>query len=110
MGIHILVKKNHLTTSLTRSLNIDILNSCYITYTRYRRCLRLLRSTFLAKQFQHHILCSRKDRVVRASKEVLHKLQFFVELLHSKVCEAVLNTPIEKKTSRATPRYYLYPS
>jgi len=31
---------------------------------------------------------------VRASKEVLHKLQFFVELLHGGVCGAVPNTPI----------------
>jgi len=31
--------------------------------------------------------------VVRAPKEVLHKLQFFVELLHGGVCGAVPNTP-----------------
>jgi hypothetical protein len=42
---------------------------------------------FLAKQFQLHALCSRKNgRVVRALKEVLHKLQFFMELLHGGVC------------------------
>jgi hypothetical protein len=55
--------------------------------------LGLLRSTFfssaprfLAKRFQLHALSSRKKGgVVRASKEVLHKLQFFVELLHGGV-------------------------
>jgi len=31
---------------------------------------------------------------VRAPKEVLHKLQFFVELLHDGVCGAVPNTPL----------------
>ena len=53
-------------------------------------CLGLLRSTFfsfapcvLAKRFQLHALCLRKKGgVVRAPEEVLHKLQFFVELLH----------------------------
>ena len=44
---------------------------------------------FLAKQFQLHALSSRKKGgVVKAPKEVLHELQFFVELLHSGVCEA----------------------
>jgi hypothetical protein len=58
--------------------------------------LELLRSTFfssaphfLAKWFQLHALCSRKKGgVVRAPKEVLHELQFFVELLHGGVCGA----------------------
>jgi len=50
---------------------------------------------FLAKRFQLHALSSRKKGgVVRAPKEVLHKLQFFVELLHDGVCGAVPNTPI----------------
>jgi len=49
---------------------------------------------FLAKRFQLHALSSRKKGgVVRAPKEVLHKL-FFVELLHSRVCGAVPNTPL----------------
>ena len=56
-------------------------------------CLGLLCSTFfssapcfLAKRFQLHALSSRKkNRVVRAPKEVLYKLQFFVELLHGGV-------------------------
>ena len=44
---------------------------------------------FLAKQFQLHALYSRKKGgVVGAPKEVLHKLQFFVELLHGGVCGA----------------------
>ena len=68
-----------------------------------RGCLGLLRSTFfsfaprfLAKRFQLHALCSRKKGgVVRAPKKVLHKLQFFVELLHGRVCGAVPNTPYE---------------
>jgi len=56
---------------------------------------------FLAKRFQLHALSSRKKSgVVRAPKEVLHKLQFFVELLHGgvyggRVCGAVPNTPYE---------------
>jgi len=63
---------------------------------KLRGCLGLLRSTFFssaprfsAKQFQLHALCSRKNSgVVRAPKEVLHKLQFFVKLLHGGVCGA----------------------
>jgi len=55
-----------------------------------RGVLRLLWSTFfnsdscfLAKWFQLHALSSRKNGgVMRAPKEVLHKLQFFVELLY----------------------------
>jgi len=44
---------------------------------------------FLAKRFQLHALSSRKNgEVVRAPKELLHKLQFFVELLYGGVCEA----------------------
>jgi len=66
-----------------------------------RGCLGLLCSTFfssapcfLAKRFQLHALSSRKKSgVVRAPKEVLHKLQFFVELLHGGVYGAVPNTP-----------------
>ena len=66
-----------------------------------RACLGLLRSTFfssalyfLAKRFQLHALCSRKKGgVVRAPKEVLHKLQFFMELLHGRVCRAEWNSP-----------------
>jgi len=55
---------------------------------------------FLAKQFQLHALSSRKnDGVVRASKEVLHELQFFVELLHGRVCGA------EFVQQRQTPLY-----
>jgi hypothetical protein len=42
----------------------------------------------VAKQVQLHPLCSRKKiGVVRAPKGVLHKLQFFLELLHSGVSE-----------------------
>jgi len=67
----------------------------YITDT-FRGCLGLLCSMFfsfapyfLAKQFQLHALSSRKNgEVVRAPKEVLHELQFFMELLHSGVCGA----------------------
>jgi hypothetical protein len=41
---------------------------------------------FVAKRFQLHALCSRKNGgVVRAPKVVLHKLQVFVELLYGKV-------------------------
>jgi hypothetical protein len=48
---------------------------------------------FLAKQFQLHVLCSRKkNEVVRARKEVLHKLYFFVKLLRGRVCGAVPNS------------------
>jgi len=44
-------------------------------------------SRFLAKRFQLH--GSRKNGgVVRASKDVLHKLQFFMELLYGGVCGA----------------------
>jgi len=50
---------------------------------------------FLAKQFHLHALSSRKNGgVVKAPKEVLHELQFFVELLHSRVRGAVSNTPL----------------
>ena len=55
---------------------------------------------FLAKRFQLHALSSRKKGgVVRAPKELLHKLQFFCGAapqwsLWSRVCEAVPNTPI----------------
>jgi len=34
----------------------------------------------------------KKSGVVRAPKEVLHELQFFVELLYGEVCGAVPNT------------------
>ena len=62
----------------------------------FRGCLGLLCSMFfssapcfLAKRFQLHALCSRKKGgVVRAPKEILHKLQFFVKLLHGGVCGA----------------------
>jgi len=41
---------------------------------------------FLAKRFQLHALSSRKKGgAVRAPKEVLNELQFFVELLHDGV-------------------------
>jgi hypothetical protein len=61
-----------------------------------RGSLGLLYSTFfspalcfLAKQFQLYALSSRKNGgVVRAPKEALHELQFFVELLHGGVCGA----------------------
>ena len=44
---------------------------------------------FLAKRFQLHAPSSRKKgEIVRAPKKVLHKLQFFMELLHGGVCEA----------------------
>ena len=59
-------------------------------------CYTFFSSTpyFLVKQFQLHAFSSRKKGgVVRAPKEVLHKLQFFVELLHGGVCGAVPNTP-----------------
>ena len=68
----------------------------------FRECLEMPRSMFfssapcfLAKRFQLHALCSRKNGgVVRAPKEVLHKLQFFIELLYGGVCGAVPNTPL----------------
>ena len=68
---------------------------------KLRGCLGLLRPTFfssasrcLAKRFQLHALCSTKmGGVVRAHKEVLHKLQVFVELLNGGVFGAVPNTP-----------------
>jgi hypothetical protein len=58
-------------------------------FSELRGCLGLLCSTFfssaprfLAKRFQLHALSSRKKSwVVRAPKEVLHELQFFVKLL-----------------------------
>ena len=44
---------------------------------------------FLAKRFQLHTLSSRKKGgVVRTPKEVLHRLQFFMELLYDGVCGA----------------------
>jgi len=50
---------------------------------------------FLDKQFLLHTLTSRKKSgAVRAPKEVLHKLQFFVELLYGGVCGAVSNNPL----------------
>jgi len=69
--------------------------------TDAKGCLGLLCSTFfssapcfLAKRFQLHALSSRKmGGVVRAPKEILHKLQFFVDLLYGGVCGAVPNTP-----------------
>ena len=43
-------------------------------------------SYFLAKQVQLHY--SRKNgRVTRISREVLHELYFFTELLHGRICE-----------------------
>ena len=46
---------------------------------------------FLVKRFKLHALYSRKKReIVIAPKDVLHKLQFFMELLHDRVCGAVL--------------------
>jgi len=59
-------------------------------------CLGLLCSTFfsstprfLAKQFQLHALnSSKKGGVVRAPKEILHKLHFFLELLRDGICGA----------------------
>ena len=61
-----------------------------------RGCLGLLCSIFfssaphfLVKQFQLHALSLRKNGgVVKAPKEVLYKLQFFVELLYGRVCGA----------------------
>jgi hypothetical protein len=50
---------------------------------------------FSTKRFQLHALGSRKNGgVVRAPKEVHHKLQAFVELLYGGVCRAVTNTPL----------------
>jgi len=37
---------------------------------------------------KHPLSSRKKSGVVRAPKEVLHKLQFFVELLHGGVCGA----------------------
>jgi len=49
---------------------------------------------FLPKRLQFHAVSSRKkDGVVRAPKKLLHKLHFFMELLHNKICGAVSNTP-----------------
>jgi hypothetical protein len=57
---------------------------------------------FLAKRFQLHALSSRKKGgVVRAPKQVLHKLQFFVELLYSGVCGAEF---VEQ--SQTPPKYH----
>jgi len=63
-------------------------------WVEVRGCLGLLCSTFsssaprfLAKRFQVYALSSRKKGgVMRAPKEVLHKFQFFVELLYDEVC------------------------
>jgi hypothetical protein len=62
-------------------------------------CLGLLGSTFsaLLHVFSQTVSASftlfeGKCGVVRAPEEVLHQLQFFMELLHSRVCGAVLNT------------------
>jgi len=62
-------------------------------------CLELLHvffssvPRFLAKRFQLYALSSRKKSgAVRAPKEVLHKLQFFMELFHGEVCGAVPGT------------------
>jgi hypothetical protein len=50
---------------------------------------------FFAKRFQLHALRSRKKSgAIRAPKNVLHKLQFFVELLHDEVYGGVTDTPI----------------
>jgi hypothetical protein len=44
---------------------------------------------FLAKWFQLYAPSSRKKGgVVKAPKEVLHELQFFIELLHGRVYRA----------------------
>jgi len=61
-----------------------------------RGCLRLLCSTFFQLRstfFSQTVSAPRtrfkkKGGVVRAPKEVLHELQFFMELLHSRVCGA----------------------
>jgi len=56
---------------------------------------------FLAKRFQLHALSSRKKGgVVRTPKEVLHKLQFFVELLYGRVCGAEFT-----KQSQTPPKF-----
>ena len=48
-----------------------------------------LRPTFFVKRFQLHALYSRKNGgVVRAPKEVLHKLQVLIKLLHGGTCGA----------------------
>jgi hypothetical protein len=57
-------------------------------------CLGLLRSTF----FSQTVLApctpfEKKDIVVRAPKGVLHKLQFFVELLHGGIYRAEFVKP-----------------
>jgi len=45
-----------------------------------------LRSTFFTQTvLAPHTQFEKKDKVVRASKEILHELQFFIELLYSRV-------------------------
>jgi hypothetical protein len=55
-----------------------------------RGCLGLLYSTFFSQTVSalHALSLKKKGGVVRAPKEVLHKLQFFMELLHGGVCGA----------------------
>ena len=74
----------------------DIMHASYWGGVWDCSALRFSSSTpcFLAKRFQLHALGSRKKGgVVKAPKEVLYKLQFFMELLYSVVCGAVSNTP-----------------
>jgi len=47
-----------------------------------------LRSTFFSQTVLRTQFEKKKGGVVRAPKEVLHELQFFVELLHDEVYEA----------------------
>ena len=55
---------------------------------------------FSAPLHVFYALSSRKKSgVVRAPKEVLHELQFFVELLYSGVCGAVPNTLLPYENS-----------
>jgi hypothetical protein len=58
-----------------------------------RGCLGLLRSTFFSQTVSApRTLFKKKGGVVRAPREVLHKLQFFMELPHGGVCGAIPNT------------------
>ena len=53
----------------------------------------MLRSTFFSQTVSTPCtLFEEKGGVVRAPKDVFHKLQSFVELLHGGVCGAVTNT------------------
>ena len=81
-------KKNYIKYKNSR-LYKYLKNSFYL-----KRCLGLLCSTLFSSApcflaFQLYAFSSiKKGGVVRVPKEVLHELQFFLELLHNGVCRA----------------------